>query len=98
MGSPLGAVDTVVVVLLSDHPTVAGLDWSRACQCMPSIDTPDMRAWLNACEHSGGTVAAVVVPAQGWRTAPHGGPRRQICVPPREYAQFTAALALVLGH
>lgn len=95
MGSPLGAVDTVVVVLLSDHATAAGLDWSRACQYMPSIDTPDMRAWLNACENGGGTVAAVVVPVQCWLTALRGVPYRQICVPPGEYALFTAALALM---
>ncbi|MGX1805302.1 hypothetical protein ACWIGI_06275 [Nocardia sp. NPDC055321] len=75
--------DSIVVVAAA----VPGLDWEHAVATMPSIDSPDLRAWIGRnLDH------AVVIPndrppVRGW------SPRRQICVPPGEYASFTALLA-----
>ncbi|MFE6864795.1 hypothetical protein [Nocardia sp. NPDC057668] len=66
---------------------VAGLDWEHAVATMPSIDSPDLRAWIGRNLDRAVVIPNDRPPGRGW------WPRRQICVPPGEYASFTALLA-----
>ncbi|WP_157534940.1 ATP-binding protein [Nocardia inohanensis] len=66
-----------------------GLAWQQAIRYLPSIDTPDMRDWLD--RQAVGRDGAVVMPVAEGSGLP-AVPHREVCVPPHEFAVFAIAV------
>ncbi|MFE3054062.1 hypothetical protein [Nocardia sp. NPDC059239] len=72
---------------------ITGLDWVHAVASLPSIDSPDMQAWINRQHNTTDQPDhTVVTPNDVYPDRLRPLPHRQICVPPIEYATFTALL------
>lgn len=79
---------TTVIVASAAGP---GLGWEQAIRYLPSIDTPDMRDWLD--HQAVGREGAVVMPVAGEGAGLLSAPHREVCVPPHEFAVFAIALS-----
>ncbi|WP_369636255.1 hypothetical protein [Nocardia sp. JMUB6875] len=86
--------DAVVVTISAAAITETGLDWATAVTTLPSLDSPDMHAWIAGHHDPAGELhCAVVTPNDRHPDGLLPLPHRQICVPPHEYAAFTTMLA-----
>lgn len=80
-----------VIVTVLAAALVGGFRWDLAVSFLPSIDSPDMRGWLDI-HHAGGERGARVVLAAGCPAAVFDSAYREMSVPPREYVLFAEAL------
>ncbi|MET9490309.1 hypothetical protein [Nocardia sp. NPDC006630] len=88
----VGTAYAVVVTAVSDPMQVEGLEWERAVEYLPSLDSQAMQSWVRAQEATGVAVRhGVVIPGPQRRVAPRH-PYREVCVPPAEYQLFSAAV------
>ncbi|APA96899.1 hypothetical protein [Nocardia seriolae] len=85
----VGTAYAVVVTAVADPMQVEGLEWDRAVEYLPSIDSRSMQKWVRAQE--AGARRGVVIPGPHRRAAPRH-PYREICVPSAEYQLFSAAV------
>lgn len=88
----VGTAHAVVVTAVADPAQVEGLEWDRAVEYLPSIDSQIMQAWVRAQEVKGQPVRhGMVIPGSRRRVAPQGA-YREVCVPSAEYQLFSAAV------
>ncbi|WP_405484418.1 hypothetical protein [Nocardia sp. NBC_00511] len=85
----VGTAYAVVVTAVADPMQVEGLEWDRAVEYLPSIDSRVMQNWIRAQE--GGARRGVVIPGSHQRVAPRHA-YREVCVPSAEYQLFSAAV------
>lgn len=93
MGGSWHSTDAVMVTVAEAAIPITGLDWVHAVASLPSIDSPDMQTWINR-QHTTTDQPdhTVVTPNDIYPDRLRPLPHRQICVPPSEYATFTALL------
>ncbi|MVU81516.1 hypothetical protein GPX89_30285 [Nocardia sp. ET3-3] len=87
----VGTAYAVVVTAVADPMQVEGLEWDRAVEYLPSIDSHTMRKWVRAQENGPGSRRGVVIPGPQRRVVPRH-PYREVCVPSAEYQLFSAAV------
>lgn len=94
MGRYWHSTDAVVVTTFPDSSADAGLDWAAAVKSIPSLDSPNMRAWI-AGHHTANAPPnrTIVTPTDGYPDRLHRWPHRQVCVPPNDYIVFLAMIA-----
>ncbi|BEK85994.1 hypothetical protein NSK11_contig00171-0002 [Nocardia seriolae] len=87
------STDAVIVSVAAAATAVVGLDWAHAVIPLPSIDSPNMHAW-NGRQHAttDRPRRTVVTPSGRFPNELDRLPHPQICVPPSEFATFTALL------
>lgn len=96
MGSTWCTTPAVIVAVGCPLSRSLGLLWRQAVAWMPSLDSPDMRAWLQHQHEVGAAMdTAVVVPVQDCPDSVLQLAHREVCVPDEEYAMFTAALPVL---
>ncbi|WP_162958431.1 hypothetical protein [Nocardia yunnanensis] len=88
------ASNTVIVAALTTSNGDHELRWEHAVRYLPSVDTPAIHAWLDT-HH---VLEVIVVPYLRCPPSVLTAPHRAICVPPSEYALFTAALSTALAE
>ncbi|WP_196054550.1 hypothetical protein [Nocardia aurantiaca] len=87
----VGTAYAVVVTAVADPMQVEGLEWDRAVEYLPSIDSRTMQRWVRAQEAGPDPRRGVVIPGpQCHATSRH--PYREVCVPSAEYQLFSAAV------
>ncbi|MGV9415046.1 hypothetical protein ACWDOP_34535 [Nocardia sp. NPDC003693] len=96
----VGTAYAVVVTAVTDPHQVEGLEWERAVELLPSLDSSAMQSWVRAQETEGAAATAgdetrrgVVIPGPQRRVEPRH-PYREVCVPPAEYQLFSAAVRI----
>ncbi|MEC3916152.1 hypothetical protein [Nocardia sp. CDC160] len=87
----VGTAYAVVVTAVADPRQVEGLEWDRAVEYLPSIDSRSMQRWVRAQESGPGARRGVVIPGSHRRVATRH-PYREVCVPSAEYQLFSAAV------
>ncbi|MFC9999125.1 hypothetical protein [Nocardia sp. NPDC127526] len=88
----VGTAYAVVVTAVADPRQINGLEWDRAVEYLPSLDSRAMQNWVRSQEKQGATVRhGVVIPGSHSRVAPRQ-PYREVCVPAAEYQLFSAAV------
>ncbi|WP_067723024.1 hypothetical protein [Nocardia yamanashiensis] len=81
--------DAVVVSITATKAIAPEVDWAIAATALPSLDTPDMRAWIAGHRDAANPACRIVVtPGCRYRDRPLPLPHREICVPPAEYTAF----------
>ncbi|MGW4120687.1 hypothetical protein [Nocardia sp. NPDC004711] len=87
----VGTAYAVVVTAVADPMQVEGLEWDRAVEYLPSIDSRTMQKWVRSQEDGPDPRRGVVIPGPQ-RRAGHRHPYREVCVPSAEYQLFSAAV------
>ncbi|AYF76366.1 hypothetical protein D7D52_23905 [Nocardia yunnanensis] len=87
----VGTAYAVVVTAVADPKQVEGLEWDRAVEYLPSIDSHTMQTWVRAQESAPDARRGVVIPGPHRRVVPRH-PYREVCVPSAEYQLFSAAV------
>lgn len=88
----VGMAYAVVVTAVADPEQVQGLEWERAVEYLPSLDSQAMQNWVRAQEAKGAAIRhGVVIPGPQRRVEPRH-PYREVCVPSAEYQLFSDAV------
>ncbi|WP_433562375.1 hypothetical protein ACQP1O_33580 [Nocardia sp. CA-151230] len=87
----VGTAYAVVVTAVADPMQVEGLEWDRAVEYLPSIDSSTMKTWVRAQETGPDPRRGVVIPGPQRRVGQRH-PYREVCVPSAEYQLFSAAV------
>ncbi|MEU1205594.1 hypothetical protein [Nocardia sp. NPDC005825] len=87
----VGAAYAVVVTAVADPMQVEGLEWDRAVEFLPSIDSHILKSWVRDQEAGPDPRRGVVIPGPQRRVGQRH-PYREVCVPSAEYQLFSAAV------
>ncbi|MFF0607811.1 hypothetical protein ACFYUD_03970 [Nocardia tengchongensis] len=87
----VGAAYAVVVTAVADPMQVEGLEWDRAVEYLPSIDSHILQTWVRDQETGPDSRRGVVIPGPQRRVGQRH-PYREVCVPSAEYQLFSAAV------
>ncbi|WP_067541264.1 hypothetical protein [Nocardia crassostreae] len=88
----VGTAYAVVVTAVADPRQVEGLEWDRAVEYLPSLDSRAMQNWVRSQEGKEAAVRHGVVIPGSQRKVASRQPYREVCVPAAEYQLFSAAV------